>query len=192
VSAFQKWLLLGSSAATAVTGVVYGWMRYLLEPADPWAVINHPLEPWVLKAHILVAPLLVFAFGVIAVDHVWKHFRCRVPMGRRSGISAALFFAPMVVTGYLIQAVTHTGWLRALVIAHLATGAVYGAGLVLHTRLFRSRGEVRRAGPQGRRLRIERGEDGPRIVLPNAEPLRRRVGRPEGPVRSRERSGTDG
>ena len=153
MSAFQKWLLWTSSALTTVTGLVYAWMKYLLEPVDPWAVINHPLEPWVLKAHILVGPVLVFAFGLIAVDHVWKHFRCRVPLGRKSGMSAGLSFAPMVVTGYLIQAVTHTGWLTALVVAHLATGLLYVLGLVVHQKIFRRRGN-------GRRLTVGEGSAG--------------------------------
>lgn len=166
MSLFQKWLLWGSSVATAVTGVVYAWMKYLMEPSEPWAVINHPWQPWLLKAHILVAPVLVFAFGLIAVDHVWKHYRCRVPMGRRSGIMTALFFVPMVASGYLIQAVTHAGWLKAMVVAHLVTSAVYVVGLVLHQKVFRRRPRSRK--PTGREEPREEGVEEAR-----AAPLRR-------------------
>ena len=125
---FEKWLLWGSSAATAVTGVVYAWMQYMMEPVNEWAAINHPWQPWVLKAHIVVAPFLVFAVGVIATGHIWKHYR--------SG-------APMVVSGYLIQAVTHVGWLRALVWAHLITGGLYSVALVWHHLVFRRRRRIR-------------------------------------------------
>ena len=50
---FQRWFLYGSTIATAVSGITYFAMKHFLEPSDPWAVINHPLEPWALKAHIL-------------------------------------------------------------------------------------------------------------------------------------------
>lgn len=159
----MKWLLAGSSVATGITGIVYAWMKYLMEPSQPWAVINHPLQPWMLKAHILVAPVLVFAFGLIAVEHAWKHFRCLVPAGRRSGILAGALFAPMVVSGYLIQVVTHAGWLRAMVWAHLISGSIYLVAFLLHQRIFR-RGRSSRSG-RGRRRSRER----PREAAPRGE-----------------------
>lgn len=129
---FEKWAVLSTSAATAVTGAVYLGIKYLLEPAEPWAVINHPLQPWLLKAHILVAPLLVFAVGMIAVRHVWQHFRRGLPSGRRSGILTATVFAPMVVTGYLIQSVTAEGWLAALAWAHIGVSLLFTVGIAAH------------------------------------------------------------
>ena len=140
---FQKWLLWGSSIATAVTGVVYWWMKNMMNPVDAWAVINHPLQPWVLKAHIVVAPLLVFAVGVIAVDHIWKHYRTRVRIGRGSGITMMWILAPMIVSGYLIQAVTHAGWLTALVWVHVVTGVLYSVAVVWHHLVFRRRRRIR-------------------------------------------------
>ena len=102
-----------------------------------------------LKLHILAAPVLVFAFGLIAIDHVWKHFKCRVPAGRRSGLTAMWIFAPMAVSGYLIQAVTSPGALAALGWGHLVAGVVYLAGLLLHQRVFRGKGAAR--PPRGTR-----------------------------------------
>lgn len=139
MSPFQRWLVWGSSVATGVTGVAYWWMKNRMEPVDPWAVINHPLQPWMLKAHILVAPVMVFAVGLIAGEHIWRHWRQGVKAGRRSGGAAMWVFVPMVLSGYLIQAVTHTGWLEALVWTHLVTGVVYLLGLVAHHRFFRKR-----------------------------------------------------
>lgn len=129
---FQRWLLIGSSAATGLTGIVYAWMKYLLESADAWAVINHPWEPWVLKAHILVAPLMVFAIGLIASEHIWKHFRARVRARRISGLTLMAVLVPMVASGYLIQAVTGATWLTVLVWVHLITGGAYLVGLAVH------------------------------------------------------------
>lgn len=137
MNAFQRWLLWGSSLVTGGTGLAYWWMKHRMTPVDAWAVINHPLQPWMLKAHILAAPLMVFAVGLIAGEHVWRHWRGGVRAGRRSGLMAMWVFVPMVATGYLIQAVTHVGLLEALGWAHLVTGAAYLVGLAAHHRVFR-------------------------------------------------------
>lgn len=131
---FQRGLLLWSSALTALTGIVYWWMDTMLHPVDEWAVVNHPLQPWVLKAHILVAPVLVFAIGLIATEHIWKHVRSAVRRGRRTGLITMAVIVPMILTGYLIQAVTAEPWLRLIVWTHLGTGLAYALGVVLHRR----------------------------------------------------------
>ena len=132
MNAFQRLLVWSSSIVTGATGGVYWWMKNVLQPMDPWAAINHPLQPWVLKAHILVAPVMVFAVGLIAAEHIWRHWRQGVTMGRRSGLATMGCFLPMVLSGYLIQAVTDVGWLGALAWMHLGAGAVYLAGLLAH------------------------------------------------------------
>jgi len=151
VNPIAKWLLLGSSGATFLTGVAYGWMKYLMEPVSAWAVVNHPLQPFMLKAHILVAPVLVFALGVIAVDHIWKHYRSRVRPGRRSGLTMMWLVVPMIVSGYLIQAVTQEGWLTAMIWAHLITGGVYGVAMFAHWVAFARRRRIRERLGGGRR-----------------------------------------
>lgn len=137
MSPFKRWLIWGSSIATGLTGLVYWWMKDHMEPMDPWAAINHPLQPWVLKAHILAAPVLVFAVGLVAGEHVWRHWSEGVRAGRRSGLTAIWVFAPMVATGYLIQTATRSGWLEVLAWVHLGTGTLYLVGLAAHHRVFR-------------------------------------------------------
>jgi hypothetical protein len=134
---FERWSVWSTSIATAVTGFVYLWMKYLMTPVDPWAVINHPLQPWVLKAHILVAPLLVFSVGMVALKHIWRHLRSARRTARRTGLTTALVLGPMVLSGYLIQSVTGEGVLRVLAIAHIATGTLYALGLLAHQVMVR-------------------------------------------------------
>lgn len=129
---FERWSIRVTAALVTITGLVYAWMKYLLAPVEPWSAVNHPLQPLVLKLHILVAPLLVFALGMIAARHVWRHLRERVRNGRRSGWTLVLTAAAMIATGYLIQAVTHERWLFWLAMAHLATGIVFAVSILLH------------------------------------------------------------
>jgi hypothetical protein len=153
VKPFAKWLLMLSSLVTAVTGVVYFALERFYVPVDEFA-IGHPLEPWLLKAHILAAPALVFAIGLITLDHIWKHYRCLVPAGRKTGLAAMWVIIPMIVTGYLIQAVTAVAWLEALGWLHLGTGLAYLGSLIAHQRVFRGTipTVVAKVAPTARRL----------------------------------------
>jgi hypothetical protein len=123
---------LGSSVVTGVTGVAYWWMKNMMQPVAEWAVINHPLQPWMLKAHIVAAPVLIFAVGLIAAQHIWKHFHTSAGMGRRSGLITMYVLGPMVLSGYLIQVVTHSGLLSTLGWLHVGTGTLYLLGMVAH------------------------------------------------------------
>ena len=134
---FHKWLLWTTSALTGATGLVYWWMKDLLQPLDEFAVINHPLQPWMLKAHIVFAPLMVFAVGLIAADHIWKQYRRPVSSGRLSGVVSMWVLGPLIMTGYLIQVITHVGWLQALAWTHLGGGGLYLASLFVHHRAVR-------------------------------------------------------
>lgn len=134
---FEKWSLWITTSLTGGTGLAYWYVKYFMEPSQPWSVINHPLQPWLLKAHIVVAPLLVFAVGMVTLGHIWRHFLSGIRWGRRSGLTALLSLAPMVLTGYAIQVITHEGWLRAMAWSHIAFGLLYLLGFVLHARVFR-------------------------------------------------------
>jgi len=145
VKPFARWCIWIGSVVSGLSGLVYWWMDNLMEPVGEFAVINHPLQPWVLKAHIVTAPLLVFAIGLIAVDHIWKQYRLGIKAGRRSGLSAMWVFGPMVLSGYLIQAVTAPAWLSVLGWIHLGTGAGYLLGLAVHQAVVPKRWVRRRA-----------------------------------------------
>jgi hypothetical protein len=129
---FERWAVWSTSIATVLTGLVYLWMKYLLVNDDPFAVVNHPLQPLVLKVHIVVAPLLTFAIGLVALRHIWRHVSTGVRRGRRTGLTMVVAVAPMILTGYLIQAITQEGLLTAMAYSHIGLGIVYAVGLLAH------------------------------------------------------------
>lgn len=145
MSLFERWAVWITSAMTAITGIGLLWAKYFMEASDPWAVVNSPLQPWLLRSHLVVAPLLVFAIGLITTRHIWRHFRTAVQIGRRTGVTTGLVIFPMILSGYLIQVITGRGWLTAMVVAHIATGLAYAAGLGLHQVAIRSRRTEARA-----------------------------------------------
>lgn len=161
MSPFERWSVWLTTAGTLVTGVVYWWMKDMLTPIEPWAVINHPLQPWVLKAHILIAPLQIFSVGLITSRHIWRHFSLGVKKGRKSGIIAAVSFLTVVLTGYLLQVVTADLLLRVLAWSHLGLGIVYSVGVAAHWPATR---------PQSAKAEEEAGRDHERGAAPRTLP----------------------
>lgn len=165
MTSFEKWSIWVSSILVTVTGVVYLWMKYLLPEPVGFSVIRHPLQPLVLKLHIITAPLLLFAIGAVAVRHIWRHLLSNTRQGRLTGWSAAITTIPMVFTGYLLQVMASEMWLRVLAIAHIVAGVVYGGGLLLHQIM------VRRGRPGAQRI-IARGD---RRIHPRRRTTARRM-----------------
>ena len=125
-------MLWVSSIVVGITGIVYGGMKYLMRSDDPYAAVHHPLQPWILKAHVLTAPVLVFAVGAVYTRHIVRNWRSGRAFGRRSGIVTIVVVVPMIVTGYLIQTVTMPGWLLGIAVVHIVTGLVYLATFAVH------------------------------------------------------------
>ncbi len=142
MSRFEKSMLWITAGATTLTGIGLLWTKYFVSGDDPWAVINHPLQPWMLKSHIVVSPLLIFALGLISARHVWNHYRTRVRWGRKSGLLTAAVTVPMVLSGYLIQVITHIGWLRAIVVVHIVAGFIFALVAVAHQFAIRGHDRV--------------------------------------------------
>jgi O-antigen/teichoic acid export membrane protein len=105
-------------------------------PADPVAPTRldggEEWQPQVQHLHILVAPLLVFAVGMVWQRHIWSHWSKGVRKSRRTGLSMALTLVPMVVSGYLIQTAVDGGWRKAWVIVHLIASGLWLAGYLAH------------------------------------------------------------
>lgn len=134
MSRFEAWTTHAATLLVGGTGLVYAWMRYLIRPADPlaFAVVNHPLQPLVQHLHILLAPLLVFAAGLMWHQHAWGYWRQGMRRHRRSGASMILTLVPMVVSGYLIQTAVDGDWRRLWVIVHLAASGLWLLGYLAH------------------------------------------------------------
>ncbi len=132
---WQILLLTGSTMLAVLTGLGYFVIEHFVRPSDPFAAINHPLQPWLLKAHILLVPAVVFAVGAIAPAHIFRHIAEGRPQGRRSGLLALVLAALTVLSGYMIQVITNqtlldlTGWI------HLGAGIAFAAFVALHRRI---------------------------------------------------------
>jgi hypothetical protein len=136
----KRWEANLNHAATiglVLTGVLYAVMKYWMAAYDPDAVVGHPWQPFVQKAHLLVAPFSVFGLGLLASRHVLPRVRSGYRDGRRSGLGLASIAIPAVVSGYLVQvflgesARRWTGWL------HTGFGLAFALAWLLHPRTRR-------------------------------------------------------
>ncbi len=119
-------------ALLTITGAVFAYMKYAMTSRDEFAVVNHPLQPHMLSAHVVIAPLAVFAFGWIFSDHIWPKFRNKHAPHRKSGIWSMLLIAPMTLSGYLLQVSTEDATRHAMAIAHWTTSALFVVAYVIH------------------------------------------------------------
>ena len=132
MSPFERWSVRLTSLAVVVTGFAILWFQHGVEPADPFAIVNHPLQIWALKGHVLAAPLFVLAIGFISIRHIWRHIVRKVEPGRRSGLATLATLVPMVASGYLIQVVVSESARGVLVVVHVTSSVAFTAGIVLH------------------------------------------------------------
>ncbi len=128
----------------AATGLVYLYMAWLLSPPDDWAVINHPWQPTVQHLHVLVAPLLVFAVGVLFRAHIVKRLRRRLTLD--TGGLMILLFVPMVVSGYALQVSSEQAWRDGWAWVHVVSSGLWFAGYIGHMWGRRARAAVLRGG----------------------------------------------
>ena len=151
----QRWLFHLANLLVTASGLMYAWMLYLLEPADEYALVNHPWQGDVQHAHVLLAPALVWMGGVFWVTHAGPSWRGRRPARRRSGVALIALLAPMIVSGYAIQVAQGESWRDAWIVVHVASSGCWILASLVH--LVTNR--VRRAHPmvEGAASSVTRG-----------------------------------
>jgi hypothetical protein len=128
----ERWSLRIGFAVGVLTGVVYGWVRYLGPVKGEFGPEPSPWQPFWQHAHVLAAPVLLFALGIAVRGHVQGMLGHGVRRGRRSGLVLLTLVGPLVLGGYAVQVVTAVGLRNALGWIHAALGALFAALYGLH------------------------------------------------------------
>jgi hypothetical protein len=128
----SEWLWFhAANIAVGATGIVYGIMRYALSPSDEWSVVNHPWQPHIQHLHVLFAPLLVFAVGVVWSRHVISKMRGEGD-GRISGVGMLVGFIPMVASGYFMQVSVSPLWRDIWIGIHISASSLWILAGAIH------------------------------------------------------------
>ena len=117
---------------TSSTGSILLFMKYLMQPMDEYAVINHPWQPIVLKFHIISAPFMILGLGYLLAVHVLPILQRKVKESLKTGFSLLMLILPMVVSGYMIQLITSEFWLSTTAMLHIAFSVFFLFSYFLH------------------------------------------------------------
>jgi len=133
VTAAERHLFRAALAITTATGLAYWVMRDFMRPRDEFSVLGHPWQPYALAGHLLVAPVLVFALGLIARDHILEGIRSKGAIaGWRTGLGLLALAAPMVLSGYGLQVITGAELRRVVALVHLVSGLLFATLFLAH------------------------------------------------------------
>ena len=124
---------------STVTGVVFAVMKYFMTSDDPFSVVNHPMQPHMLAAHVVVAPALLFLLGWTFSNHILPKYRFGNGKNRRTGITSAVLVIPMALSAYLLQVATNETLREAMAWAHWISSAVFVAAYLIHLVIGRSK-----------------------------------------------------
>lgn len=100
-STFQKIAVYAAAGGSILSGLALFAIRYFIEAPDEFSVFHTPSEPLWALAHKLLVPFLVFAFGLIYLTHIHRHFKSGLP--KVTGILAVGLLTMMIVSGYLLD-----------------------------------------------------------------------------------------
>jgi uncharacterized membrane protein YidH (DUF202 family) len=129
---WEAWIIRVGFGLASASGIVFGAMKYFLSGSNPDSRLGHPWQPAVLAAHVLAAPVAVFAMGLLLRGHTLPRLKRGEPEGRTSGLSLAAAGMPLVFSGYLVQVLTGealrkwTGWI------HAALGLLFALAFLMH------------------------------------------------------------
>lgn len=137
----QKWALNVTTILLTLTGALFAWMKYFVKNDDPFAVANHPWQPYMLDLHVVVAPVSLFIIGVVWASHMKPKYDAGTKPRRKSGLSALWMIAPMVMSAYLMQVLTNERLVEAMRVTHWISSALFVIGLLVH-QLTKTRGKA--------------------------------------------------
>ena len=126
-------------ATLTATGALLIWMVLIADPpsfedAETFSV-EQPGQALTTQIHILAGPALVFLVGLIWGSHVWSKIRGGSRAKRRTGITLAICFPMLALSGYLLQIASDESTREALGWAHAVCGVVFGCVYAVHLRL---------------------------------------------------------
>lgn len=132
MTSLERWSLHLAALLTGATGLIYGWLRYYGQRAGEFGLEAHPLQATLQHLHVLAAPLLVFALGMLVRGHVLPMWRGGKPGGRASGVLLALILAPMALSGYIVQVAVEPRWRLLFAWIHGVLSLLFLMGYGVH------------------------------------------------------------
>ena len=117
---------------TALTGTVFAVMKYFMKPVGEFSVVNHPMQPYMLAGHVVIAPAFVFGLGWVFGNHIWLKLYYNERRKRVSGLWSMVAIVPMTMSAYLLQISTSDAVRKAMAAAHWISSALFVIAYAVH------------------------------------------------------------
>jgi hypothetical protein len=105
---FEKYWFLVSFGILFASGLLFLYFRdFATKSDDAFSVVSSPWQTWMLKLHILVAPIFVFWTGWISITHTMNQLKRKTKRGRKTGLINIGLLMIAIMSGYIIQIITH-------------------------------------------------------------------------------------
>lgn len=124
---FTHWI----TYLTITHGVIYGVYKYFFQIETEYGIRPHPIQDIWLALHIMLSPLLVFAFGLLWKNHIVLMYHNSL-IKRRSGLSLVVLMILMIFSGYLLQIIYEQEAQKITAYVHIAVSAVFSLGYIVH------------------------------------------------------------
>lgn len=121
---------------TIIHGVIYGIYKYFLQVESQYGPRPHPMQDLWQGIHIVLSPLLIFAFGLLWKNHIVLMYQNAL-IKRRSGIILVVSMIIMIFSGYLVQVVYQEQPQKIVAILHIAISALFSFAYIVHHLLGR-------------------------------------------------------
>lgn len=149
MTGFERLCLHVASALAALTGLLFGGLKYFGARPGEFGPETHPWQGLAQHGHVLAAPLLVFALGGLFRAHFLPMWRSGKLAGRLTGSFLGVGLVPMILSGYLVQVAVDPGWRTVLAWVHGASSLAFLVGFLAHLgRVWRERAAASRS-PEG-------------------------------------------
>lgn len=129
---WEAWVNHVGWSLTALSGVMYGILKYFVANPDPDSRVPHPWQPTLLAIHVLAAPVAVFGFGLLFQRHALARLFAGQSERRRTGSVMTLLAIPLALSGYVLQVLTGDSARHWIGWSHAAAGLLYAVGYAMH------------------------------------------------------------
>ncbi|MEZ4846018.1 MAG: hypothetical protein R2877_03400 [Bdellovibrionota bacterium] len=130
---FEKYWFLSSFAILFVSGLLFLYFRdFAPRSEDAFSVISSPWQSWMLKLHVLIAPIFVFWTGWISITHTVNKLKRKAKRGKKTGlINLGLLFVA-IMSGYVVQIITNELGLSITANIHLYVSSICFLFVLIH------------------------------------------------------------
>lgn len=121
---------------TILHGVVYFIFKYFMKIESEYGLRPHPYQSLTQGLHILLSPLLIFAFGLLFKDHILRMYQNAV-YKRKTGITLTLTMLIMIFSGYAVQVIYAESPKLVSAYIHIGISALFTFAYLIHHLLKR-------------------------------------------------------